>query len=160
MTTREAGYQAASRREFIPQEFGRNIMKFARWIFLFLATLGSAALAQSELPAKMQGKWTTGAIGNTRVGGASVELVRMESPDKAAVKVTLTETVGPPHGYTCIFGTVDTVAERTGEAWKISVPHRRCAAYTMTLTPAAGKQRLEGQVSNDMGGSGTVFLEW
>lgn len=84
------------------------------------------ALAQADLAAKMQGKWTSLVSG--KVGGSTIELVKMENAEKAQVKVTLTEAVGPPHGYWCDFGTVETVAEKRGDSWQISVPHRRCAA--------------------------------
>jgi hypothetical protein len=128
---------------------------------LALLLLGaSSAFAQSALPARMQGSWKT----PTKSGDTTIELIATTSPDKAKVKVTLTGgTVSPPHGGSCLFGTVDAVADRTGDGWLIVASHRTCATYTITIKPVEGKQRYEGTIVHDFfytGLAGTIFYEW
>ena len=115
------------------------------------------ALAQAELPAKMQGKWTS--LPSRKVGGSTIELVKMENAEKAQVKVTLTEVVIHTQAW-CDFGTVETVAEKRGDSWQISVPHRRCPSFFITIKPVEAKQRFEGTFTNDIGGQGRIFYEW
>lgn len=130
-------------------------------LVLSLLVLGAGAFAQAgDLPARMQGSWKT----PTKNGDSTIELIAMTSPDKARVKVTLTGgTISPPHGSSCLFGTVEAVAERTGDTWMIVAPHRSCATYTITIKPVEGKQRYEGTFVHDFfysGLAGAVFYDW
>jgi regulator of RNase E activity RraA len=135
---------------------------YTKYLALSLLLFGAdCALAQAaDLPARMQGSWKT----PTKNGDSTIELIAMTSPDKAKVKVTLTGgTISPPHGGSCLFGTVETVAERTGDTWLIVASHMRCATYTITIKPVEGKQRYEGTVVHDFfytGLAGVIFYEW
>lgn len=133
-------------------------MKTKSLVLVLLLFGAQCAFAQSDFPAKMQGSWKTA----TKSGDATIELVGMTSPDKAKVKVTLTGgTLGPPHGSLCMFGTVESVADRQGTGWQIAAPHMRCASYFLTVKPVEGKQRFEGTMTNDFTGQpGTIVLEW
>jgi hypothetical protein len=116
-----------------------------------------SASAQSELPAKMQGMFKTQ---SGKSGNASVELVKMESPDKARVKVNLTGPLNA-HGFACGFSAVETDAERKDGAWKFSFPSRYCqSTWTITIKPVEGKQRFEGEFTTDIPNAGTVYYEW
>jgi hypothetical protein len=117
-----------------------------------------SAYAQSELPARMQGVFKTQ---SGRTGGATVELVKLESPEKARLKVNLTNTVNA-HGFACGFSAVEADAEKTdGGAWKFSFPSRYCQSkWTMTIKPVEGKQRFEGVFTTDFPNDGTVYFEW
>jgi hypothetical protein len=83
----------------------------------------------------------------------------MESPEKAKVKVTIDPAVNF-HGAPCYLGTVATVATKADGAWTLTAGKGSCATYTIVLRPMEGKQRFEGQYTNDVGGQGKVFLEW
>jgi hypothetical protein len=114
------------------------------------------AVAQ-DLPAKMQGGFKTA---SGRTGGASVELIKVEGPDKARVKVNLTNTVNA-HGFACGFSAVETDAERKDGAWTLSFPSRYCQSnWTMTIKPVEGKQRFEGVFKTDFPNDGVVFFDW
>lgn len=119
-----------------------------------------SAFAQTDLPAKMQGKYKGQT--SSRTGDATVELVKQESPDKARLRVNLTNTVNG-HGFTCGFSPVETDAEKTDGAWKFSFPGRYCQSkWTMTIKPIEGKQRFEGVYTTDtpVPTDGTVYFEW
>lgn len=123
---------------------------------LLLAT-PFVALADGELPAKMQGKYVSAT--STGAGTVTIETVTMESADKAKVKVTIDPAVNF-HGAPCYFGTAETSATRSDGAWTMTAGKGRCATYTITVRPVEGKQRYEGQYTNDVGGQGKVSLEW
>jgi len=122
-----------------------------------LALTPVAASAQSQLPPKMQGKWKSTVLG--RDGTSTVELVKQDSDDKAQVRVTITDAISY-HGRWCDFGTADSIANRSGDSWVITVPHRRCASFLITIHRVEGMQRFEGTYTNEADGAGTVFYEW
>lgn len=122
---------------------------------LLLAT-PCLALADGEIPAKMLGKWSSA----TAAGNLIVELVSMDGSEKAKVKVTIDPAMNF-HGAPCYFGTADTVATKGADgAWTMTAGKGRCPTYTIVFRPVEGKQRFEGQYTNDVGGQGKVFLEW
>ena len=122
-----------------------------------LALTPVAAWAQSQLPPKMQGKWKSTVLG--RDGTSTVELVKLDSDDKAQVRVTIIDAISY-HGRWCDFGTSDAIANRSGDSWVISVPHRRCASYLITIHRIEAMQRFEGTYTNEADGAGTIFYEW
>lgn len=115
------------------------------------------ALAEGEIPAKMQGRYASAV--STAVGAVAIELVSMESSDKAKVKVKIDPAVNF-HGAPCYLGTVETVAAKANGAWTLTVGKSSCATYTIVLRPVEGKQAFEGQYTNDVGGQGNVSLEY
>jgi hypothetical protein len=116
-----------------------------------------SAFAQADLPARMQGKYKSQ---SGRTGDATLELVKQESPDKARVRVNLTNTTNA-HGFACGFSAVETDAQRADGAWKFSFPSLYCQSkWTMTIKPAEGKQRFEGVYTIDFPMDGTVYFEW
>lgn len=120
----------------------------------FLLTASSLANAQSPLPPEMDGRWTN--TGSNHSNKIEVELVRMESPTVATIKV-----VWWPY---CRWA--ETKAEFIEGDWIFSP--QNCANNTGALTitarlrPVEGKKRLEGMFTSsyDSGGSKTVYLEW
>ena len=127
--------------------------------FIFASMLFAcvSAFAQADLPAKMQGKYKAQ---NGRTGDATLELVKQESPDKARVRVNLTNTTNF-HGFNCGFSAVEADAVKTQGAWKFSFPSRYCQSnWTMTIKPIEGKQRFEGVFTIDFPIDGTVYFEW
>lgn len=115
------------------------------------------AWAQADLPPKAQGKYKTQ---SGRTGDATLELLKQESPDKARVRVNLTNTANA-HGFACGFSAVEADAARTEGAWKFSFPSRYCQSnWTMTIKQVEGKQRLEGAFTIDFPMEGTVYFEW
>lgn len=121
---------------------------------LFASTV---AFAEGDFPAKMQGTFKTA---SGRTGGASLELIAMESPDKARLRVNLSNTVNM-HGFTCGFSAVETTAEKKDGAWKFAFPSRYCQMnWTVTVKPVEGKQRFEGTFTTDLPNDGTIFYEW
>ncbi len=118
-----------------------------------------SAFAQADLPARMKGKYDGG---RGRIGDATLELVKQESPDKARVRINVTNTLND-HGFTCGFSPVETDAQRTDGVWKFSFPGRYCkSAWTMSIKPVEGKQRFEGVYTTDtpVQTDGTLYFEW
>src|ERR1035437_11073583 len=116
-----------------------------------------SAFSQTELPAKMQGKYNSQ---SGRSGDATIGLVKQESPDKARVRIDLTNTVNA-HGINCGFSAIETDAVKTDGAWKFSFPSVYCKSnWTMTIKPVEGKNRFEGAFVTDFPSSGTVHFEW
>lgn len=119
----------------------------------------TSAIAQTDLPAKMQGAWKSSVI--EKSGSLDLVLVGMESADKAKVKVAVGGSIqGSADARPCNFGSVESVAERSDGVWTVSAPHRICASYVFRFQPVAGRQRFEGTFTNDSGGRGTVFLDY
>ena len=125
-------------------------------VLISLASVAFLAFAQVDLPPKMQGKWTSQKVAG---GDATIELVKMEGAETARVKVRMTGVVNH-YLVPCDSGTVETVAMKAGDSWQIAVPSVRCASYSITLKPIESKQRFEGVYTTDIGGPGTIFLEW
>jgi hypothetical protein len=127
------------------------------WLCASLLLPFASALAQADLPAKMQGMYKTQ---SGRTGGATVELVKQEAPDKARVRVNLSGTTNA-HGFTCGFSAVETDAQQADGAWKFAFPSRYCQSnWVMTIKPVEGKQRFEGTFTTDFPNDGTVYFEW
>ena len=123
------------------------------------------AIAQ-DLPARMQGGYqhqggfNSGASVERRTGTVSLELLKMESPDKARIKVNLTNTVTRTT-MPCGFSAVETDAQRKDGAWTFSFPSRYCkSSWTMTIKPVAGRQRYEGVFKTDFPSDGVVYFDW
>lgn len=131
----------------------------SKLISVSIGLVAMSVLADDQLPQKLQGKWVMpGEYG--RIGGATIELVRMDTSDKATVKVTITNASRMAHPPVwCDFGTIQTVAERVDGAWTMTVPHSRCVTYTFTIKAVEAARKFEGKVSNDFGGVGTVSLD-
>jgi len=117
---------------------------------LLFVTATCAADAQQELPQKMRGWWSNSASGHSNT--VEVELVRMDSPSLATVKV-----VWWPY---CRWA--ETSAEFQEGAWVFSP--QRCANNSgpMTITarvkPMEGKKRMEGIYNDDA--ARTLYLSW
>jgi hypothetical protein len=73
--------------------------------------------AQAELPAKMQGQLVSAASG--QIGKLAVELISMDGPETAKVKVTL-EPATNFHGARCYFGTAEAIATKAESGWTIN----------------------------------------
>jgi hypothetical protein len=117
----------------------------------------ASAFAQAELPAKMQGMYKTQ---SGRTGGATLELIKQDSPDKARLRVNLTGTTNA-HGFTCGFSAVEADAQKVDGAWKFAFPSRYCQSnWVMTIKPVEGKQRFEGVFTTDFPNDGTVYFGW
>ena len=118
---------------------------------VLLAFVGTAFAADeaSSLPKKMEGKW--GKSGNQ----AEVELIQMESPTKAKLKVIFWD------GCT---RRGETTAELTEGVWTFIAPGGvRCENITVKMTPVVGKNRFEGEFETMWRGAvskGSVYLEW
>jgi hypothetical protein len=126
-------------------------------LFALLLLPLASAFAQADLPARMQGMYKTQ---SGRTGGATIELVKQEAPDKARVRINLTGTTNA-HGFTCGFSAVEADAQKTDGAWKFAFPSRYCQSnWVMTITPVEGKQRYEGIFTTDFPNDGTVYFEW
>lgn len=117
---------------------------------LTLSVLACSAGAQQALPEKMSGWWSNSASGHSNK--VEVELLRMESPTQATLKV-----VWWPY---CRW--TETTAEFLDGAWVFSP--QRCAnnsgpmTITARLKPVEGKKRLEGTYNDDA--ARTVYLSW
>lgn len=136
----------------------RMVNMFIRSLVLAALFASNAALADGNLPSKMQGKWTSGF--NGAIGDTVIELIKTDGPEKANVKLTMIDAVDQ-HCRSCNFGSVETVAEMKDGAWRISAPSLRCASYVMVLKPVEGKRRFEGTFTGDVGcARGTIFYEW
>jgi hypothetical protein len=108
----------------------------------------------------MRGQWKSSLSGV--VGDTAIELVKMQGPDKADVKVTVEEVLTRPAtegGGRCSL-TEGAVAERQGGSWQIQVRNIRCASFSINIRRVDGKQRFEGSFTNDVGTSGPIFYEW
>lgn len=124
-----------------------------------LCAFGHAA-AEGELPQTMRGQWKSSFSGV--VGDTAIELVKLQSPDKAEVKVTVEEVLTRPAtegGGRCSL-TEGAVAERQGDSWQIQVRNIRCASFIINIRRVDGMQRLEGHFTNDLGASGPISHEW
>jgi len=104
----------------------------------------------APLPAKMEGGWGS----TNRV--AKVELIQMESPTKAKLKVALWD------GCT---RQGETTAEFKEGAWTFIAPPgpRFCEPVTVTMTQVPEKNRFEGTYETNFRGSiakGKLYLEW
>ena len=127
-------------------------LTLASMLFVCISTC-----AQADLPAKMQGRYKPE---NGRSGDATIELVKQESPDKARVRVDLTN-LEKAHGGTCGFSAIETDAVKTDGAWKLSFPASYCRSnWTIAIKPVEGKQRFEGLFTTDFPNDGTVYFEW
>jgi hypothetical protein len=116
-------------------------------LFAFVGT-AFAADEPTSLPQKMTGKW--GSKGNV----AEVELLQMESPTKAKLKVIFWD------GCT---RRGETTAELTEGIWTFIAPGGvRCENITVKMTQVAGKNRFEGEYETVWRGvaKGDVYLEW
>jgi hypothetical protein len=125
-----------------------------------LAFACGAALAQEAFPSSMKGQWKAAATGV--VGETLIELVKMQDANNAEVKVTIKEVYNKPltEGAGRCVVSEKAVAVREGDQWQIQVKNFRCASFTLHLKRVEGKQRFEGDFSNDARTSGTVFYEW
>lgn len=124
---------------------------FKRWLSVLLfSTAVCAANAQQALPQKMSGWWSNSESGHSNK--IEVELVRMDSPTLATLKV-----VWWPY---CRWA--ETSAEFSEGAWVFSP--QKCAnnsgpmTITARLKPVEGKQRLEGIYNAD--DRRTAYLAW
>lgn len=119
-----------------------------------------AAFAQGELPPKMQGQWKSS--GSNLLGATMVEVVRVQGPDKADVKISMIDVAARPPAAgdaRCSF-TEAAVAERQGDVWTVQVKSQRCASFSMTIKWVQGKRRFEGEFKSDLGASGSLVYEW
>lgn len=120
-----------------------------------IAFVAFAATAQTPLPHKMDGWWRNAGSGHN--GKVEVELLRMESPTEATIKV-----VWWPY---CRLS--ETKAEFKDGAWEFTA--KNCGVTSETglsvrLFVKEGKNRLEGVYvlgGQPFTGSGrTLYLEW
>jgi hypothetical protein len=123
-------------------------------LVVLLASLD--AFAQTALPPKMEGTFRNPTYGTS--GGTRVELVKMESPERASVRVTMSDVYY--HGTPCVVKPVETVAEKANGGWKFAVRVPDCLTYTITIAPVPGKQRFEGTYTTDFPSEGVIFYEW
>jgi hypothetical protein len=118
------------------------------------------AFAQEVFPATMKGQWKSSSSG--AVGETVIELVKLQDPARAEVKVTFKDvTTRPPSegGSRCSL-TEPASAVREGETWQIRVKNFRCASFSVSIRRVEGKQRFEGEFANDVGTHGPIFYEW
>ena len=117
------------------------------------------ALSQVELPARLDGMWTN-PITHLR-GKITIELVKMETVDRAQVKLSMTNARGGTEYsfFLCHFGPVEVVAERRDGLWQIATLRQRCAAYVITFSTNEATKRFEGKFTNDMGGEGPIVFD-
>ena len=120
----------------------------------FLASLN--ACAQTALPPKMEGTYRNPSYGTS--GGTRVELIKMESPERASLRVTMSDVYY--HGTPCVVKPVETIAERANGGWRFAVRVPECLTYTITIAPVEGKQRLEGTYTTDFPSEGVIYYEW
>jgi hypothetical protein len=120
----------------------------------FLASLN--AVAQTAIPAKMEGTYRNPSYGTS--GGTRVELIKMESAERASMRVTMSDVYY--HGTPCVVKAVETVAEKSNGAWKFAVRVPECLTYTITIAPVEGKQRFEGTYTTDFPTEGVIYYEW
>ena len=124
---------------------------------IFVGLLTSlTAFAQAAFPPKMEGKYRNPSYGTS--GGTLVELINMESPERASLRVTMSDVYY--HGTPCVVKPVETVAERGNGGWKFAVRIPECLTYTITIAPVEGKQRFEGTYTTDFPTEGVIYYEW
>lgn len=105
-----------------------RIRNIACTSLLFLAV--SALAAESVLPQNMEGKW------GRNQNKAEVELIQMETPTKAKLKVVFWD------GCT---RQGETTAELKDGTWTFVAPGgMRCEDISVTMTQLPGKNRFEG----------------
>lgn len=106
----------------------------------------SAAHAQAPLPPKMEGRWQDTVKGHSN--SVMVELVRMESPTEAIIKVAWW-----PY---CPWG--ETKAVFKDDAWRFSPQTCTKYSYNAKVRPVEGKNRLEGTYGSSE--HKMVYFEW
>jgi hypothetical protein len=108
-----------------------------------------AADEPAPLPPKMEGKWSRSQ------NKAEVELIQMESPTKAKLKVVFWD------GCT---RRGETSAEFKDGTWAFVAPGGvRCEDIKIVLTPISEKNRFDGTFETNSRGAlakGTLYLEW
>ncbi len=110
---------------------------------MFVCTVG----AQSPLPPKMEGRWQNTGSGHSNK--VEVELIRMESPTEAVIKV-----VWWPY---CPWA--EAKATFNEGVWKFSPQNcSKDLSISAKLRPVEGKKRLEGMYGSRDGR--TIYLEW
>jgi hypothetical protein len=119
-----------------------------------------AAFAEGELPPTMQGTWN--ASGSGVVGGTVIEVVKVQGPDAADVRVTMNDLAprAPTAGITRCSFSETAVAQRQGDSWSVQVNSTSCANVSITLKWVQGKRRFEGEFKTDAGATGSLFYEW
>ncbi len=101
--------------------------------------------AEPVLPKQMEGKW------GQRQNKAEVELIQMETPTTAKLKVVLWD------GCT---RRGETTAEFKDGSWEFVAPGGvKCDDVKVKITQLEGKNRFEGTTQTARGNS-TVYLEW
>ena len=117
--------------------------------FALLATCCSV-FGQDSLPPKMEGRWHNPSSGHSNT--VEVELLRMESPTRALVKIA----------WSPYCRASESVAEFKDGVWLFTA--KRCnipggdTEIAAQLRPIDGKKRLEGVYG--AGDGRTVYLEW
>jgi hypothetical protein len=126
------------------------IRKIACAALIAFAVPVFAADEPAPLPPKMEGKW------GKSEKMAEVELIQMESPIKAKLKVVFWD------GCT---RRGETTAEFKEGAWTFIAPPgpRFCEPLTVTMTQVPEKNRFEGTYETNFRGAvakGKLYLEW
>ena len=132
-------------------------MHLKRGVFFGMTLMSAMAWADSELPAKMQGKWK--ASSGSEGGAAVIVLKKADGPDRAEVTVSM-DTVPNGHFGFCSLDTVATTAERKDDSWQITASNPRCSTFNIVIKPVEGKQRFEGSYTGSRGTTGSVYYEW
>jgi hypothetical protein len=134
--------------------FVGGFMSLIKMVFILLIVLATPVFsAESPLPKKMEGRWVGSQTG--REGWADAELIRMDSPAKALLKVSFTDS------YCSRFGEV--TAELKDGFWEFMIPDGpgdRCNKVLVKVKPVEGKNRLEGGYRTVDGRYGKLYYEW
>lgn len=109
-----------------------------------------AASAQAPLPGKMEGRWSNSGSGHSNT--VEVELLRMETPTQARIKV----------GWWPYCRWAETTAEFKDGAWEFTARNCRTGGgdteIPARVRPVEGKNRLEGTYGT--GDGRTIYLQW
>jgi hypothetical protein len=116
-------------------------------VALILFPCAQTVFAQSALPPKMEGRWHN--ADSKHSDRVEVELIRMESPTEALVRVIW-------HPYCPL---AETKAQFADGVWKI-IPQGcpKDLNISAKVRPVEGRNRMEGAYGSRPGR--TVYLEW